>query len=140
MQSALAGLTVRDGMMTRFRTLAPADPLDRAVDELLAGSQQDFPVVDHNGIAGVLRRNDLVRGLKAGTRDLPVGDFMCRGCLSFDEAESLRHAVEAMQAGQCASSPVLRDGRLVGLLTLENISEMIMIHEALAGHAPAAAR
>jgi Zn-dependent protease len=140
MQSALEGLTVRDGMMTRFRTLRADDPLDRAVDELLAGSQQDFPIAGDGGIAGVLRRNDLVRGLKEGRRDRPVSDFMCRECLTFEENHSLRHAVEAMQAGQCATVPVLRAGRITGLLTLENISEMITINQALAGRTPAAAR
>jgi hypothetical protein len=57
---AMKGLTVRDGMLTRYRTLFATDSVSKAVDELLAGSQQDFPVLEGERVAGVLRRNDLV--------------------------------------------------------------------------------
>mgnify|MGYP001156665496 CR=1 FL=1 len=131
MQSALEGLSVHDGMMTRFRTLDAAAPLSLAVDELLAGSQQDFPVLAGGRIAGILRRNDLVRGLKEGRRDATVAEFMCRDCEAVQESAPLRPAVEAMQARQCATLPVMRADQLTGLLTLENISEMITINATL---------
>lgn len=131
MQSALEGLRVRDGMMTRFRTLAPEDTLERAVAELLAGSQQDFPVVEDGVPVGILRRNDLVKALADNRRDTPVGEVMSRGCETVDETMPLRAAVEAMQAKQCGTLPVMRDGRVAGLLTLENVSEIIMINTAL---------
>lgn len=131
MQSALEGLRVRDGMMTRFRVLSPTDTLDRAVTELLAGSQQDFPVVEDGVPIGLLRRNDLVKALAENRRDMLVAEAMCRECETVDDATSLRRAVEAMHATQCATVPATRDGRIVGLLTLENVSEMIMINSAM---------
>lgn len=131
MQSALAGLRVRDAMMTRFRTLAAQDTLAKAVTELLAGSQQDFPVVENGQPIGILRRNDLVKALSEGHRDALVTGSMCRDCETVDEAAPLKGAVEAMHARQCATMPVVAGGRMVGLLTLENISEMIMINAAM---------
>jgi predicted transcriptional regulator len=131
MQSAMEGLRVRDAMMTRFRTLTTHDTLGRAVEELLAGSQQDFPVLENGLPVGILRRNDLVKALSDGRRDLPVGEVMCRECDTVDESASLKQAVESMQARQCATVPVVQSGRIVGLLTLENISEMIMVNAAL---------
>ena len=62
-ESALDGLRVRDAMMTRFRTLSARDSLGKAVEELLAGSQQDFPVLENEEVVGILRRNDLVKAL-----------------------------------------------------------------------------
>lgn len=135
MQSALKGLQVRDAMMTRFRTLAPRDSLNKAVEELLAGSQQDFPVTENEQPVGILRRNDLVKALSDGRRDAPVSEVMCRECETVDENAPLRGAVESMHARQCATVPVVTAGRIVGLLTLENISEMITINAALAGEA-----
>ena len=138
MQSALAGLRVRDAMMTRFRTLAAQDTLAKAVTELLAGSQQDFPVIENDQPIGILRRNDLVKALAEGRRDAVVTEGMCRDCETVDEAAPLKSAVEAMHARQCATMPVVASGRVVGLLTLENISEMIMVNAAMdhqgAGH------
>ena len=40
------GLPVSRVMMTEFHTLAPHDPLSRAVEHVLSGCQQDFPVLD----------------------------------------------------------------------------------------------
>lgn len=132
-QSALAGWRVRDAMMTRFRTLAARDTLGQAVEELLAGSQQDFPVLEDGQPIGMLRRNDLVKALSEGRRDAVVSERMCRDCETVDEAAPLKGAVEAMHARQCATVPVVAGGRMVGLLTLENISEMIMVKAAVAG-------
>lgn len=131
MQSALEGLRVRDAMMTRFRTLAPQDTLGKAVTELLAGSQQDFPVIENDLPIGILRRNDLVKALSEGRRDAVVTDGMCRDCETVDEAAALKGVVETMRERQCATMPVVAGGRIVGLLTLENISEMIMVHAAM---------
>jgi Zn-dependent protease/CBS domain-containing protein len=131
MQSALAGLRVRDAMMTRFRTLRANDTLAKAVGELLAGSQQDFPVIDNDRPIGILRRNDLVKALSDGRREDLVTEGMSRDCETVDEASSLNSAVESMRERQCATMPVLAGGRIVGLLTLENISEMIMVNTAM---------
>jgi Zn-dependent protease len=131
MQSALEGLQVSDAMMTRFRTLSTHDPLRRAVDELLAGSQQDFPVIEDDRPAGILRRNDLVKGLSEGRLDSFVGEVMCRDCAAVEGSASLKRVVESMQNQQCSTLPVVQNGRIIGLLTLENISEMIMINNAL---------
>jgi len=131
MQSALAGLRVRDAMMTRFRTLTTEDSLDTAVKELLAGSQQDFPVVENDYPIGMLRRNDLVKALSEGRRDTAVTEGMSRDCETVEEASSLQSAIESMRERQCATMPVVASGRMVGLLTLENISEMIMVNTAM---------
>jgi Zn-dependent protease/predicted transcriptional regulator len=131
-QSALKGLFVQDAMMTRFRTLEAEDSLARAVKELLAGSQQDFPVLRQGEIAGVLRRNDLVKALATGRQEALVGEAMCRECPTVKAVDDLAAALEIMRAGQCGTAPVVADGKLIGLLTLENISEVLMVNAALA--------
>jgi predicted transcriptional regulator len=117
-------------MITRFRTLSTHDTLGKAVDELLAGSQQDFPVLENDQPVGILRRNDLVKALSDNRRDSPVGAFMC-DCDPVDDSASLTRTVESMHANKCGTLPVMQGGRVVGLLTLENISETIMVNSAL---------
>lgn len=131
-QSALKGLLVRDAMMSRFRTLSAEDSLAKAVEELLAGSQQDFPVVENGRVSGILRRNDLVRALAEGRGEASVGDAMCRDCPTVKATDDLAPTIESMRQRQCATAPVMTDGQITGLLTLENISEVLMVNAALA--------
>jgi Zn-dependent protease len=129
--TAIKDLVVADAMMTRFRTLTTADSLGTAARELLAGSQEDFPVLADGQIVGVLRRKDLVKGLSESGPDGRVVDAMCAECSSVNAGDSLEGALAGLRTSQCASVPVLRDRALVGLLTLENISELLMVNSAL---------
>jgi Zn-dependent protease/CBS domain-containing protein len=130
-QSALEGLRVRDAMMTRFRTLTAMDSLGKAVEELLSGSQHDFPVLEDGQLVGVLRRDDLLKAFADGRRESMVADVMCRECGPVNETDVLTPTLETMSRNQCATAPVMGGGRVVGLLTLENIGELVMVSEGL---------
>jgi Zn-dependent protease/CBS domain-containing protein len=129
--SVIQGLAVRDAMQTRFRTLGGADPLSRAVGELLAGSQHDFPVLDGESVVGMLRRQDLVKGLSERGAGSLVAESMCRECQPVLADEPLERAFENLQRRQHTAAPVLENGRIAGLLTLENLSELFMVKVAL---------
>jgi Zn-dependent protease len=131
LQRSLQGRLVRDGMMTRFRALSADATLDEAVRELLAGSQQDFPVLSGEALVGLLMRNDLVKAIAEGGSQASVQSAMRRNCASVNAAEPLRAAFDKMRQGECSTLPVLQDGRLVGLLTLENIGELVLVNEAV---------
>ncbi|NUM69016.1 site-2 protease family protein, partial [candidate division KSB1 bacterium] len=60
MKTAVGGIPVKLAMLTNFQTLASHDTLNRAIELILAGSQQDFPVVDDGKVVGVLTRGDLL--------------------------------------------------------------------------------
>lgn len=130
--SFIGGLQVKDGMMTRFRTLSAEDSLETAIRELLAGSQQDFPVVAGGNIVGILRRNDLVQALAQGRREASVGDVMGRECGAVTASDPLDKTLERMSREGCATFAVMDGGKLVGLLTLENIGELVMVKSAVA--------
>jgi len=129
-QQLLKGRLVSDAMIRRFRTLPVNATLDDAILELLAGSQQDFPVVSDGAMVGLLTRNDLVKAIAHGGRQISVGGAMRQDCVIADAAEPLRAAFDKMRQARCSTLPVLQAGQLVGLLTLENIGELVMVSEA----------
>lgn len=122
-------LEVSDAMMTDFRTLAPDDPLSHAAHVLLAGAQQDFPVVDAESgdIRGVLTRQTLIREICGQNGYRPVGDVMDEITDSVPPYLALNEAVQRMQRTQTPCLPVRSDGRIIGVLTTENIGELIML-------------
>ena len=117
-------------MLTDFRTLSPANTLGDAVDLLLTGSQQDFPVLANGRIEGILTRADLVNGLARRGRSGMVADTMKRNCPTAEASEMLETVLARVQGRDCHTVPVLDDGALVGLVTTDNIGEFIMIHAA----------
>jgi predicted transcriptional regulator len=46
-------------------------------------------------------------------------------------SEMLEGAIQRLQASGCPALPVLRDHELVGVLTMENVGEFLMVHSAL---------
>jgi Zn-dependent protease len=130
-QAALHDVPVENLMIADVRTLNVDDPLSRAVHYLLAGFQQDFPVVDGNQVVGVLTRADLVKALAQHGESARVADHMRREICVTHARESVEHAFERLQRQQCQTMPVLRDGVLVGVLTLENVGEYVMLRDAI---------
>ena len=134
MKSALGGIATERVMITDFHTLAPSDPLSRAVEYILAGFQQDFPVVEVDGkLVGVLTRADLIGALAARGPAAIVGDVMKRDFQTADPFEMAESALARLQESKCPCLPVLRQGRLVGILSADNLGEFVMIQAALRG-------
>ena len=57
------GIPVRSAMITDFKTLHPDDTLNRAIELILSGSQQDFPVTKNGNVLGILERKRLMEAL-----------------------------------------------------------------------------
>ncbi len=141
MKAALGGIPVSQAMVTQFETLSPADPVRRAVQLILSGTQQDFPVVDEARVVGVLTRSDLLTALAQGRQDEWVANAMRRDFEVVEPGTMLDQASARLQSCDCHTLPVVRGGALVGLLTMENLGEFLLIRQALeaAGRRRAAA-
>ena len=139
MKSALAGIPLRRAMLTHFRTLTPTSSLEDAVDLLLTGSQQDFPVVANGRIAGMLTRSDLVKALPRSGRTASVAEHM-RECPTADASEMLETVLSRLQGRDCHTIPILEHGVLIGLVTADNVGEFLMIQAAERGTSRAGTR
>ncbi len=138
MRTALSGIPVSRAMLTNFQTVASDDAAKRVLELILAGSQQDFPVVDGGQggrVAGVLLRSDVLKALAQRASDWRVRDVMRREFEVVDAADMLDTALARLQSCNCHTLPVTSRGALVGLLTMENVGEFLLIQSAL-GRSP----
>lgn len=131
MKAALAGIPVSRAMITDFSALFPGDSLSRAIDLILAGSQQEFPVLEDDRVVGILTRHDLIVALNQRGPDTPVREVMQTDFETVDAAEMLESGFQRLQACECHTLPVLQGGLLVGLITMENVGEFVAIKSAL---------
>jgi CBS domain-containing protein len=124
---------VSSAMVREFHSLPENATLQEAVDALLATSQHDFPVLDEKGnVAGVLTRHDLIAALRRDDPSIRVGDVMRRNIPTVTTGTRFEEAFRIMQECNCPAVPVLDNmKRLVGLLTPENVSELMMVQSAM---------
>jgi Zn-dependent protease/CBS domain-containing protein len=131
MRTSLGAIPVQQVMYRDIRTLQPDDTLATAVEQILSGWQQDFPVVYGSRVLGILTREDLVKAIAQGGTDKHVRDAMRRDFQALDSHDMLERAVEVLQRCGCHSLTVEHNSELVGMLTLESVGEFMMIHSAM---------
>lgn len=126
----IEGKTVRDAMMTEFRTVGSGESLDLAARHLLSGSQHDFPVTVGEDLVGVLTRQDLVRGLADEGGGGYVAGHMTRDFKRVSPDQSLESAILDITGQNKVPILVMEGERLIGMLTGDNLSEFLMIQQA----------
>ncbi len=126
----LGGVPVSRAMLTHFRTIGTGNTLDDAVQLILSGSQHDFPVVEGEAVVGMLLRADLFAALSSRVSET-VDQVMRREFPTLRVEDQLEHAFTKLRECDCATLPVLRDGRLAGLVTAENLGEYLVIQAAI---------
>ncbi len=126
------GLTVGRMMLTRFDRLPIHAPLQRAVDLLLAGDQREFPVVDNLGrLEGLLTRDHLIRALSTAGPATPVGEAMSPGVRALSPDLDFDQALAALRESGLPALPVVdAGGSLVGLLSLDNLTDLLLVRRA----------
>lgn len=131
-KSVLGDARVADAMITQFRSLSPHDPLSAAVDDIFSGFQQDFPVVDHTGrIIGLLTYGALIRALSDTGPRAPVANAMAAEFGTCNPSDRLEEVLPRLQGSASSTFAVIDNGALIGLLTLGNLSEFIMLRGAI---------
>jgi stage IV sporulation protein FB len=134
-QESIRGLRVRDAMVTNFQSLPHDAVLRDAVQFLVTGLQHDFPVLDERGgFRGMLSRTALISALAEHGASHPVSAVAQPCNIVLESRHQLNEALEKLRGSSCPALPVLDPltGALVGLLTTENVAEMIMVRAALA--------
>jgi CBS domain-containing protein len=131
-----AQLKVRDVMSERPRATSPDTPLQTAARDLVRLKVGALPVVDENGlVVGIFSQRELMRHLlsanylqAAGTKTPPpatprksVRDVMTRQVLLVAPEHPLAEVASMMTDRDVERVPVVRDGKLVGLLTRGDI-------------------
>jgi Zn-dependent protease/predicted transcriptional regulator len=131
LRAAVAGIPVTRVMIADVQRLAPEQPLAMVIQHVIAGFQNDFPVVQNDRVVGVLTRSDLLRALAEGRQSATVGEIMNSSFASAHPNEMLDVALARLNECRCQTLPVIRDDTLLGVVTMESIGELVAIESAL---------
>ena len=133
-RAAGRGIIVDQMMVTRYISIPLYATLRQAVDLLLEGEQREFPVLDNVGaIRGLLTRDNLIHGLAARGPDSAVSEAMTQPVQTLPLGLSFDEALGRLRASGLPALPVVDvRGHLVGMLTMDTITDLILVRQAVA--------
>jgi len=121
LQSALERIYLEDVMLTDFHSLAPTDSLFDALERAMHSLQDDFPVVTEGRVVGVLTRSGLLRAFAGQGWNNSVQAVMSPRFEAAQRRDTLATAFKKFTSRGLSVLPVLEGGRLVGIVTLQNL-------------------
>jgi CBS domain-containing protein len=132
LRAVAQGALVSDAMITEFQSLGTSATVNDAAEALIRTTQTEFPIVDGSGrLRGVLTRDAMVRALKERGPDTPVLEVMQDDVPTVSARAKLETALRSLvQKGRPVVGVTDEKDRLIGLLTVENLGEMMMVHAA----------
>lgn len=130
-KGALGSLRVSQAVNTNVDTARPDQTIGALATRLFHSYQADFPVVEDDGsVVGIVTRDRLITMLGQHGADYPVSQAMRTDFPVGRLDEIVYDVFERMRAGGYRVAPIMDSGRLVGMLSLEDISEVFALLSA----------
>ena len=137
-------LLVRDWMRAHPIAVGPRDTVEHAREICERERVNQLPVLARGELVGIVTDRDLrdvFPSLEEEARDperahgdtvrMQVEDVMTSTLLTVTDADTIERAASLMREERIGSLPVLRDGRLVGIITRSDLLRALI---AMAGH------
>jgi Zn-dependent protease/CBS domain-containing protein len=129
--SFLKGFFVEDVVMSSFPIVAFDAPLSKAIEKLLDGQSTHFVVVKDDMAVGTLSRDDIIKGLQAHGDQVAIEAVANKTPLRLELHLPLEEAFKKMASENTKVALIFEQNHFMGLLDQENISEFIMVKNAI---------
>ncbi|MBK8339712.1 MAG: site-2 protease family protein [Flavobacteriales bacterium] len=128
-QHALSGVRVRDVMRTRFWTMPHDTTIRSAAEELLAGGEHVVVVTRHGDLDRLVQRAEIIAAVQLGQEALPLESIPGKVVQGVAPDVDMKEAHHTLSVGASTLIPVVDQGRIVGVLDMDNLSEYLELHE-----------
>lgn len=134
--AALYETRVGDAMVSRFETLSPHAPVAIGVEKVIHTPQRVFPVLDGGRLVGLVDAAALLQRAASGGADDLVGS-LCRPISDeLGPNDLLQACVDRLEADDDGVLPVLEEGRLVGILPIDNVLQLAQLRDKVVAWYP----
>jgi CBS domain-containing protein len=121
-------ILVKDHMSTKLVTFYPEDSIDHVLEMLTKRKISGAPVVDKSGeLVGIISEVDclkeIIKGKYSNTPSFPasVSEHMTKNVITLSPDMSLFDAAQKFLELKIRRFPVMKEGRLVGQISLSDI-------------------
>jgi len=132
-------MLVKDHMTTKVITIAPSTSVSDALNLVRINKIRRLPVIDREGkLIGIVSEKDLLYASPSPATSLSVyeigyllsklkvEDIMTRTVISVDENLPIEEAALIMAQNKVGALPVVRGGKLVGIITETDIFKVLL--------------
>jgi Zn-dependent protease/predicted transcriptional regulator len=130
-RSLLRGLYVEDVMTREFAALEPSDTVGRGLEMVYQTGQDDFPVVEKGRLLGIVSRQTMLEAVNRRGGQVSVQQVMETDVPAVGPQAKVTRVQDELFGDGWGSLPVMQDGRLVGMLSPENVSRYLLVQSSI---------
>ena len=126
-KTILKRFKVRDILYQQFLTLQKDAVFSKVMELIFQTRQEDFPIMDESNenMIGFVTRDDIMKGVHQLGMVGEVSSIMRTDVPSVNELAHLDDVHTLMQTSEIRALPVLRDNKLVGLVTIDDLNRVL---------------
>jgi CBS domain-containing protein len=109
---------------TNVVTIAPDDSVKRAANWLCAKNIGALVVVRGDAVLGLISEREIVHAFSRhgeAATSMPVSDVMRHSAVTVSPSETISHVMNLMTRHRARHMPVLRDGKLAGIISIGDV-------------------
>ena len=121
-------LTIGEVMSRHLKTVAPGTKMGEVMDLFRQARISGAPILNaEGGLIGIVSLEDLIRALREGNIQAPVGEYMTRQVVTVKAESPLIEALKVFEQRRIGRLPVLDEsGKLAGIITKGDITSGVM--------------
>jgi CBS domain-containing protein len=115
-------------------SVAPQDSVLRAIEVMATKHVGALLVMEQGTLLGVISERDYARKVilkNRSSHDTPVGDIMSSPALTVTPDDTVHHCMEIMTEKRIRHLPVMKAGRVVGMLSIGDLVKAVMEEQSL---------
>lgn len=124
----LEGVTVADVMTPEVVTVTRDLPVSELLERMIAEKHMGYPVVD-GALEGIVTFGDVTRVPAESRARTRVEDIMSRDVTLIDPRAQAMDALRLMSEHKVGRLPVMREGRIVGIVTRSDIVKSVSLFQ-----------
>ena len=115
-------------------SVAPQDSVLRAIEIMATRHVGALLVMQEGTLLGVISERDYARKVilkNRSSHDTPVSDIMSAPAVSVTPDDTVHHCMELMTNGRFRHLPVVKSGRVVGMLSIGDLVKAVIQEQSL---------
>lgn len=130
LKAAAKGLYLKDLAVNTYHSFSASMTISEAAEKMLLHQDKYFLVMENATITGLIERSTILRSISDGNHEKTVQQLMTTNVPELDEGSAIAEVIDKISDNKAAAFPVVSEGRITGIVNMQNIIEYLIVHDA----------